>query len=111
MDYARRLDLADRYINSKSTKYKLRANLVEEAKATIGLFARVRAFPRVLVPDRVEYLNLVVWFAQDGPLDVIQNVKDVQTVWFELELADAYVRLGNPGMVCSSRIMFCFLLK
>jgi N-alpha-acetyltransferase 15/16, NatA auxiliary subunit len=96
-DYARKLDLSDRYLNSsvaclvvpvlthtvtlgetffcrKSTKYKLRAGRIEEAKATISLFARDSA-------------------------DAMANVRDVQTVWFELECAHAYARAGNLGMV------------
>jgi peptide alpha-N-acetyltransferase len=38
---ARQLDLQDRFVNSKCTKYLLRNNQVEEAEKTIGLFTRV----------------------------------------------------------------------
>lgn len=40
MEAARKLDLADRYINNKSTKYLLRCGKTEEALATIGLFTK-----------------------------------------------------------------------
>jgi peptide alpha-N-acetyltransferase len=43
MDAARKLDLADRYINNKCTKYMLRAGRVEDARATAALFTREEA--------------------------------------------------------------------
>jgi tetratricopeptide (TPR) repeat protein len=42
MDEARELDTADRYINSKSAKYLLRANKVEAAAAVCAKFTRVK---------------------------------------------------------------------
>jgi hypothetical protein len=41
MEFARSLDLQDRFINTKCTKYMLLNNQIEKAEATIGLFARV----------------------------------------------------------------------
>lgn len=41
MDSARKLDLQDRFINTKATKYFLRADKVKEAQDTIGLFTKV----------------------------------------------------------------------
>jgi len=41
MDEARELDTADRYINSKSAKYHLRANRIEIATTVCGKFTRV----------------------------------------------------------------------
>lgn len=46
MDGARQLDLGDRYINNKTTKYLLRAGQVEAAQATIALFARHEGDPQ-----------------------------------------------------------------
>lgn len=43
MNDARELDLQDRFINSKCAKYMLRADRVEDAEKTIGLFTRVSA--------------------------------------------------------------------
>lgn len=41
MDEARALDTADRYVNCKCAKYQLRANQVQKAEETCGLFTRV----------------------------------------------------------------------
>ena len=45
MDEARSLDTADRYVNCKCAKYQLRANQVQKAEETCGLFTRVSFFP------------------------------------------------------------------
>lgn len=44
IEQARKLDLQDRFLNTKSAKYHLRANLSEEAQALLGLFTKVRYF-------------------------------------------------------------------
>lgn len=41
MDEARELDTADRYVNSKSAKYHLRANHIDIATTVCGKFTRV----------------------------------------------------------------------
>lgn len=41
MDEARKLDGQDRFINTKSGKYRLRAGMVDEAEEIFGLFTRV----------------------------------------------------------------------
>ena len=41
MEQARGLDLADRYLNTKSTRYLLRADRMEQAQKTIALFTKV----------------------------------------------------------------------
>ena len=43
MDKARKLDLQDRFVNSKCVKYMFRAVRIQEAEATVGLFTRVRS--------------------------------------------------------------------
>jgi N-alpha-acetyltransferase 15/16, NatA auxiliary subunit len=45
---ARLLDGQDRFLNTKSAKYKLRAGLIEEANDTLGLFTKVSAVPLVV---------------------------------------------------------------
>lgn len=45
MNEARELDLQDRYVNTKCTKYMLRNDKVEEAENTITLFIRVSDKP------------------------------------------------------------------
>lgn len=42
---ARLLDGQDRFLNTKSAKYKLRAGLIEEANDTFGLFTKVSQAP------------------------------------------------------------------
>jgi len=42
MNQARLLDLQDRFINSKSTKYLLRNDQLQRAEEVVGLFAKVR---------------------------------------------------------------------
>ena len=41
MDNARKLDLQDRFINSKCTKYMFRAGRIQDAEKTVSLFTRV----------------------------------------------------------------------
>lgn len=75
MDYARTLDLKDRYINSKAAKYQLRNNQNDKALKTVGLFTRA---------DTV-----------GGPL---ADLLDMQCMWFLTEDARAYARQGNIGL-------------
>ncbi|KJZ73274.1 hypothetical protein HIM_07278 [Hirsutella minnesotensis 3608] len=75
MDHARKLDLKDRYINSKCAKYQLRNNENDKALKTVGLFTRA---------DTV-----------GGPL---ADLLDMQCVWYLTEDGEAYARQGNTGM-------------
>jgi peptide alpha-N-acetyltransferase len=75
MEYARSLDLKDRYINSKAAKYQLRNNESEKALKTVGLFTRA---------DTV-----------GGPL---ADLLDMQCVWYLTEDGEAYARIGDVGM-------------
>lgn len=75
MDTARKLDLKDRYINSKAAKYQLRNNENERALKTVGLFTRA---------DTV-----------GGPL---ADLLDMQCIWFLTEDGSAYKRNGNIGL-------------
>ena len=75
MDYARKLDLKDRYINSKSAKYQLRNNENDKALKTVGLFTRA-----------------------DTPGGPLADLLDMQCVWFLTEDGEAYARKGNTGM-------------
>ena len=71
MEQARGLDLADRYLNTKSTRYLLRADQMEQAQKTIALFTK----------------------DGDGP----SNLFDMQCMWYELEAAHSYLRTGDHG--------------
>lgn len=73
MNDGRSLDLQDRFINSKATKYLLRANKVDEAIDCISLFTKLE---------------------EDSP----NGCKDLHTMqcnWVLVESAEAYVRLAN----------------
>ena len=46
MNVAWRLDLQDRFLNTKNAKYLLRAGFIPEANAMLGLFTRVSCIAR-----------------------------------------------------------------
>ncbi|CAK4665775.1 hypothetical protein LEN26_012402 [Aphanomyces euteiches] len=72
VDQGRQLDLADRYINNKATKYFLRADRITEAENTIALFTRHEGDPQ-------------------------QNLFDMQCMWYELSAGRAQFRQNNLG--------------
>ncbi|KAI9303102.1 NMDA receptor-regulated protein 1-domain-containing protein [Cunninghamella echinulata] len=72
MNEARELDLQDRFINSKCAKYLLRADRLEEAEKTIGLFTRRDVEP-------------------------LQDMKDMQCQWFITEEGYSYLRQKKYG--------------
>ncbi|KAK7755489.1 hypothetical protein SLS62_002419 [Diatrype stigma] len=75
MDEARNLDLKDRYINSKAAKYQLRDNQTTTALQTMALFTR-----------------------NDTPGGPLQDLLDMQCVWYLTEDGEAQVRVGNVGL-------------
>ncbi|XP_049765257.1 N-alpha-acetyltransferase 15, NatA auxiliary subunit [Schistocerca serialis cubense] len=72
LDEAQGLDTADRYINSKCAKYMLRANLIKEAEETCSKFTR------------------------EG-VSAMENLNEMQCMWFQTECAMAYQRLEKWG--------------
>ena len=74
LEKARRLDLADRFINTKSTKYLMRSNAVERANKTIDQFTR------------------------DVDNGGKSNLHEMQCMWYELERAEAHMRREEPGL-------------
>lgn len=72
LDEAQGLDTADRYINSKCAKYMLRANLIDEAEETCEKFTR------------------------EG-VTAMENLNEMQCMWFQTECALAYQRLQKWG--------------
>ncbi|KAI0711428.1 NMDA receptor-regulated protein 1a [Earliella scabrosa] len=74
MDLARTLDLQDRFLNTKSGKYRLRAGLIEEAVEIFGLFTKKDA---------------------QSPS---QDLEDMQSLVYLTEEADAQLRNGNLAM-------------
>ena len=73
VERAREMDLADRYINTKSVKYLLRSHQVPEAEKVVTLFTK---------HDYAEPL---------------QNLFDMQVMWYELECAETHERMGDYG--------------
>ncbi|CAF0802062.1 unnamed protein product [Rotaria sp. Silwood1] len=72
MDEAQSLDTADRFVNCKCTKYFLRANQINNALEIAGKFTRENSSP-------ADYL------------------REMQCMWFGLEMARAYRRLKKYG--------------
>ncbi|XP_051016827.1 N-alpha-acetyltransferase 16, NatA auxiliary subunit isoform X1 [Acomys russatus] len=72
MDEAQSLDTADRFINSKCAKYMLRANMIKEAEEVCSKFTR------------------------EGT-SAMENLNEMQCMWFETECILAYQRLGRYG--------------
>lgn len=72
MDEAQSLDMADRYINSKCAKYMLRANMIVEAE------------------------HMCAKFTREG-VPAMDNLHEMQCMWFQLECAAAYQRMGKFG--------------
>ncbi|XP_018600785.1 N-alpha-acetyltransferase 16, NatA auxiliary subunit-like [Scleropages formosus] len=72
MEEAQSLDTADRFINSKCAKYMLRAGMVKEAEEMCSKFTR------------------------EGT-SAMENLNEMQCMWFQSECADAYRKLGKFG--------------
>ncbi|GAA5798156.1 hypothetical protein HPULCUR_003556 [Helicostylum pulchrum] len=72
MNEAREMDLQDRFINSKSAKYMLRAGQIEEAERILGLFTR-------------------------KDVNTIQDLTDMQCQWFMTEEGHAYLGKKDYG--------------
>merc|ERR1712071_705262 len=72
IDEAQSLDTADRFINSKCAKYMLRANLIQEAELTCSKFTR------------------------EG-VSAMENLNEMQCMWFQTECAVAYQRMNKWG--------------
>ena len=70
-EYARLLDLADRYLNSKSVKALLRVGEIEKARETILLFAKDSEDPKKT------------------------NLGEMQCMWWEFELGKAQAATGD----------------
>ena len=72
MDFARSLDLQDRFVNSKSCKYMLRNENETLALETIKLFTKVDT-------------------------DVISDLNEMQCIWVSIEIAESCFRNAKYG--------------
>ncbi|KAF9121492.1 N-alpha-acetyltransferase 16, NatA auxiliary subunit [Mortierella sp. 14UC] len=73
LNEARELDLQDRFINSKCSKYMLRADKMAEAEKTVVMFARADI------------------------ADPLQDLVDMQAMWFILEAGESHLRQNQLG--------------
>jgi peptide alpha-N-acetyltransferase len=98
VDYCRALDLQDRYLNNKTTKYLLRADNVELGMDRIAMFTKVNIHfcPHSLSLSQSVFLFFHSLFQHDG--DPQQTLLNLQCNWYELELADSYSRLKQFGL-------------
>lgn len=71
MQEGRSLDLQDRFINSKTTKYLLRANQIDDAINCISLFTKL----------------------DEGAVNGLKDLHTMQANWVLVESAEAYTRL------------------
>lgn len=102
MDTARRMDLADRYINTKAAKYHLRANRVDIALRTISLFVKHSA--GFLDTDQETDEGVAVGSNSSGSalderlrIATSEKLGEMQCSWFELEAGEASERTGVLG--------------
>ncbi|KAJ1729757.1 hypothetical protein LPJ72_004806 [Coemansia sp. Benny D160-2] len=73
MDFGRQKDLNDRFINTKTVKYMLHNNEVDEAEKNMVLFVR------------------------DDASHKVQEIVETQTIWYMRERGHAFRRLGDIG--------------
>lgn len=74
LEEARASDKADRFVNSKTGKYLLRANKIEDAIKTLSMFTK-----------------------NDANGSGVRDMHDMQSLYCLIELAEAYKRVGNYG--------------
>jgi peptide alpha-N-acetyltransferase len=67
-DEARKLDLADRYLNAVASRYLIRNDQLEQAEKTMAIFSK------------------------DSGDDTGLNVHDMQCMWYETESGASYLR-------------------
>lgn len=80
LEEGRRLDLADKWINSKASKYLLRAGRIAEGDEVVSLFTKHEG-------DSRGYL------------------KDMQTVWFEQEAGAALAKAGPAAWALALKFL------
>ncbi|KAL9646314.1 hypothetical protein ABK040_014467 [Willaertia magna] len=78
MELARHMDLSDRYLNTKSTKYLLRDNNIIKANEVIGIFAKHPIYKDEEPSEQKHYHNT--------------NIHYMQGMWFENECGDSHFR-------------------
>lgn len=74
MDSARNLDLQDRFMNTKSTKYHIRADDIPSTESTISLFTR-----------------------QGSAEEKLSDLTEMQCMWYIIEVGESWVRQEQFG--------------
>lgn len=77
------MDLADRYLNTKTVEYACRADLTSSAETVFDLY-------------RLYTIQVVDLFLRDKG-NPISGLADMQACWFELGMADSFSRQGKYG--------------
>jgi peptide alpha-N-acetyltransferase len=72
MNFARQLDLSDRFLNSKTAKYMLKAGRIDEAKKLAGMFLK-----------------------KSDTEDPLKDLVDMQVLWFAHEMGLAQQSFGD----------------
>ena len=89
-DHARQLDLADRYLNCHTVKYKLRAGDIDEANSLAVLFTKDN-LPGNSKDDEKKKKE------KPDPLQSLKNLHEMQCIWYEHELGSAHLRLAEKS--------------
>eukprot|EP00823_Brevimastigomonas_motovehiculus_P006153 TRINITY_DN4952_c0_g1_i1.p1 TRINITY_DN4952_c0_g1~~TRINITY_DN4952_c0_g1_i1.p1 ORF type:complete len:923 (+),score=218.40 TRINITY_DN4952_c0_g1_i1:51-2819(+) len=76
MDTARKMDTADRYLNTKTVRYAFRANKIEQAQKIVSLFLR----------------------SSEGQEPTLKTMFDMQAAWYAIVSGKAHARVGQYGM-------------
>ena len=71
----------------------LRANLIQEAEMTCSKFTRVRRLIHLFIYLSIQ---LVASCLQEG-VSAMENLNEMQCMWFQTECALAYQRMGKWG--------------
>ncbi|KPI83276.1 putative N-acetyltransferase subunit Nat1 [Leptomonas seymouri] len=83
-DFARQLDLQDKYLNSKAAKYYFRDNQIEQGETTLQMFYK---------PSTVEG-------------DTYLTALESQCYWYECEVGEAFYRKGDYISALQNLLMF-----
>lgn len=87
MNQARELDLQDRYVNSKCTKYMINNNQIRLAEKTISLFTNAAS---ALKPDAPK---------DDNPNP---DLIEMQCMWYSTAIGKSYKSTGDYGLALKS---------
>ena len=91
------MDLADRYINTKATKYHLRANRAGCAADTVALFVKQNTLSGYNAEQLNDGESLATQRKDATRIATHEKLHNMQCSWYELEAGEACERKGNLG--------------